>query len=555
MRIERWYWLVVFCLVSLSIHALLGLSSRAYTFHYPVLAAQNEIEVTLTPGKEKKPAPPLPTPKPEPRVHITTAPIKATPIKEDAVKVEKQDVPAVQITRKIATEHVRLKPMDESKILAPIKQATEPVGLPDTEKLQNEAPPLLGNPDAPSRYASPRIASASRALTVPKEVAGGSPSPDKTLTGKGGASGPEAPPEETLFTGGGAGGNNLPKAPAKIGGGGGSAILSVENPLAKEAIPEDKPGLEPGTGGGIGSGAGGGVGFRAGKGIGTRREGRDALATLSSKSGSGIGAGTGSNIGTNAPGGGKGTGAEQPGTGGEGTGYGRGKGIEIGSSSRGESGGLNRGIPFGDITGMLARGKPTGSGSGETRGGVFGQSPTIRGGGNSPIHIIYLLDTSGSMKDGGKIYKAKDALCKALIELRPSDTFNIMNFDRIAHPFMPDMLAATTENKLKAFQFVNNLRLNPYTNVSDAVDHALAEPTVTNIFILSDGEPNTGISKFMDLRVFIKEKNTRHVQINTLALGLGERFDGMRLLKSIAEDNDGQYGYVNLLNDTAQPGR
>lgn len=555
MRTERWYFLVIFCLVSLSIHALLELSSRGYGFHYPVLAAQNEIEVTLTPGTLDKPAPPVVNPKAEARVPIKPARITQQTVKEDAVPDETKEIPVKQVTRNTTTDRVRLKPIEENKVIAPITKSKNTIGLPDEAILEHEAPPLLGTPNAPRRSAAPRIASNSPALTLPKESVGGSPAPDPNLTGKGGAAGPEAPPEGTIFTGGGAGGNNLPKAPAKIGGGGGSAILSVENPLAKEAIPEDKPGLGPGTGGGAGTGAGGGAGFRTGKGIGTRREGRDALATLNSKAGNGIGAGTGSNIGTNTPGGGKGTGAEQPGTGGEGTGYGRGKGIEIGASPRGETGGLNRGIPFGDITGMLANGKPTGSGNGASRGAVFGQAPTIRGGNNAAIHIIYLLDTSGSMKDGGKIVKAKDALCKALIELRPSDTFNIMNFDRIAHPFMSEMIAATTENKLKAFQFVNNLHLNPYTNVSDAVDHALAEPTVTNIFLLSDGEPNTGISKFMDLRVFIKEKNTRHVQINTLALGLGERFDGMRLLKSIAEDNDGQYGYVNLLNDTAQPGK
>ena len=555
MRFERWYWLVAFCVVSLTIHALLGLSSRAYGFHYPLLPQQNQIEVTLTPGQENKPVPPKSTPQPQPHVVTTPAALNERHVQADEVKEVNPVTHTVRATQKIASNHVRLQPVDENKTLAPIKPAVDPVGLPDREKLENEAPPLLGAPNVPNQSQAHRIASTPRALTVPKETAGGSLAPDKTLTGKGGAAGPEAPPEETVFTGGGAGGNNLPKAPAKIGGGGGNSILSVENPLAKEAVPEDKPGLGPGTGGGAGTGAGGGAGFRAGKGIGTHREGRDALASLSTKSGNGIGAGKGSNIGTNAPGGGKDTGAEQPGTGGEGTGYGRGKGIEVGSASPGETGGLTRGIPFGDIIGMLGRGKPTGSGGGEARGGVFGQAPTIRGGSSAAIHIIYLLDTSGSMKDGDKIFKAKDALCRALVELRPTDTFNIMNFDRIAYPFAENMLPATTENKLKAFAFVNNLRLKPYTNVSDAVDRALAEPTVTNIFLLSDGEPNTGIARFMDLRVFIKEKNTRHVQINTLALGLGERFPGMRLLKSIAEDNDGQYSYVNLLNDTSQPGR
>ncbi len=97
---------------------------------------------------------------------------------------------------------------------------------------------------------------------------------------------------------------------------------------------------------------------------------------------------------------------------------------------------------------MLGKGKPEGGGSGGPgRGGVFGQAPTIRGGGGGNIHIIYLLDTSGSMKEFGKIFKAQDALKRALAELRPTDTFNVMNFDNSVHVFSPDMLSATLDNK------------------------------------------------------------------------------------------------------------
>src|SRR6185369_8049324 len=103
---------------------------------------------------------------------------------------------------------------------------------------------------------------------------GGSPAPGLVLGGKGGAPGPISPPEDIVFNGGGAGGVNLPKAPPRIGGGGGKSILSVENPLAKELIPEEKPGVGPGLGGNQGQGAGGGVGVGRELGIGTRLDGK-----------------------------------------------------------------------------------------------------------------------------------------------------------------------------------------------------------------------------------------------------------------------------------------
>lgn len=571
MRYERWYWLLAFVVVSLFAHALVGYSTKGIGGDTAAVAPPHQMEVTLEPGPAEKPqppqpkaapvvkveaAPPAPVTEPEPP---TPAPVTPVPARE-TVRAPRSNRP-MQIARNRDVQHVRLDAPQDEQTLAPIKRATmsAPKGNTaeeDAAKLNSETPPPLGLPDAPKNTPAPRIAFTPKALSVPN-VGGGSFAPDKTLTGKNGAAGPEAPPEDTLYTGGGAGGQNLPKAPAKIGGGGGNSILSVDNPLAKEAVPEDKPGLGPGTGGGAGTGAGGGAGFRTGRGIGTRRDGRDALATLNSKPGNGIGAGEGSNIGTRAPGGGKGTGAEMPGTGGEGTGYGRGKGVDIGNgTAHGDEGGLARGIPFGDIKGIFANGKPDGGGgSGNGRGGVFGQAPTVRGGGNAPIHMIYLLDTSGSMRDGDKIFKAQRALIVAIQELRATDTFNIMNFDNQAHPFSPVMLPATHANVNQAINFVENLRLHNYTNMSDAIDHALAEETVTHIFLLSDGEPNIGIEDFMKLRAFTREHNTRHVQINTLALGLGEKFKGMRLLKALADDNDGQYSYINLERDTPQAGQ
>lgn len=168
-------------------------------------------------------------------------------------------------------------------------------------------------------------------------------------------------------------------------------------------------------------------------------------------------------------------------------------------------------------------------------------------------HIVYLLDTSGSMRDEDKITKAKDALKKALLELRPTDTFDVINFDSSAHPFSPDMQPAIPENIKKATEFINTLKLAPYTNLSAGLEAALKQATVTHIFILSDGEPHGGIEDFTKLREFIKAHNIQKAHIHTVALGLGERFLGMRLLHSIVDDNDGQYSYINLLKSTTSP--
>src|SRR2546421_6480091 len=75
-RIERWYWLGVFCLISLGLHVGLALRSPAF-YHSPRLEKPTEIEVSLEapapevikPAAEIKPIPP--PPKPAPKLGIT----------------------------------------------------------------------------------------------------------------------------------------------------------------------------------------------------------------------------------------------------------------------------------------------------------------------------------------------------------------------------------------------------------------------------------------------------------------------------------------------------
>ncbi len=164
------------------------------------------------------------------------------------------------------------------------------------------------------------------------------------------------------------------------------------------------------------------------------------------------------------------------------------------------------------------------------------------------------MDISGSMRDGSKILKAKEVLKKALSELRPSDTFNIVGFTRQTITFQDDAVAATPDNINYARDYVDGMKIGSGTNISGALDIALKMSGITHIYIMSDGEPNGGIEDFGKLRKFVREKNTRNIRIAAFALGLGEKFPGMKLLKAIAEDNGGAYDYINMSKFPKPPG-
>jgi hypothetical protein len=550
MRIDRWYWLLGFIIVSASLHGIVVNYSRTLGEAIPP-PPPTEMEVTLAPPEaplpeEKKTEPEKPKPEP-----------KKPPAKKEGDTEKKLPKPVMKVAKNPDPSPAIKEPKIEPKKNEPTKPNADPGGI---ERLANETPVIAGLPSGVKNAGEPKI---ERKRLDANPGGGGAPAPDPNMSGKGGAKGPETPPDELLYAGGGAGGVNLAKAAPKIGGGGGRSILAVENPLAKDAIPEERPGIGAGLGGGQGLGAGGGVGFSKNKGIGTRLDGKEALAALRTKPGNGIGASQGSGIGITPPGGGKGTGSELPGTGGTGLGYGRGSGIGIGRGKGvgvGDGGGtrygLNRGIPFGDVVGIL-NGDPNGGGGkgggpgGPGRGNVFGTRPGETGGGS--VHIVYVIDTSGSMREGNKIGKAKEALKKALSELKPKDTFNIINFDFAAHPLADRMVPAIADNIDIAMQFVDELRLRNWTNLSAGLEVAFKMETATHIFVLSDGEPHGGIEDPTELRKWALENNTKKAQIITLALGLGEQFPGIPLLKGLAEDHHGKFSYVNLAKVPENP--
>lgn len=548
MRQDRWNWLVLFIGISVLIHGGAIYKSRALP--KPGAAVpQPEIEVALQPLPDVTPAPP-PAAAPKQEDHKAPPPLSKT-----------NDAPITRIKTAVLRPAAVAVPQEvERAIKQPEKPvehtaATQPEASPGgLEKIKDERPMAAGLPSAQRNNSAPKL---DRALHTADTGGGGAPAPSPISGGKGGASTPETPPDDLVYNGGGAGGATLPHTAPRLGGGGGRSILGVEDPLAKDAVPEDKPGIGPGPGGGQGLGAGSGVGAARGAGIGTRPGAGNTLSSLRSKPGTGIGAGTGNKIGTNAPGGGHGTGAELPGTGGTGAGYGRGKGIGIGEGSgvgvgNGAGGGFGttRGVPFGDVAGLLGgrgRGGGTGGGPGGTgRGSVFGTRPGV---GKGVLNVVYVLDCSGSMREGNKLGKAKEALKRALSELKPTDTFNVLSFNWRVVPLSPGlMLPATREIIDAAMLWIDNLRTGNHTNISGAMGNALGLSPVNCVYLMSDGEPE-GPETLHDpneIRAYVKQCNTQNAKIMTLALCLGEKYPGEEVMRGLAEDTGGEYNYIDL---------
>ncbi len=402
-----------------------------------------------------------------------------------------------------------------------------------------------------------RAVTGARTASIPRETptneTGGSPAPNATLTGSGGVKAPEKPIEDVVFSGGGRGGKSLPVDEATQGGGKGNES-PASAPLAEKVLTSDNPDAPtiaaaptvvaqtPARIAPTVKGAGNreetqGVGFKDTTGIGTTdKPDAPRMATIKrprDADGAGIGALAARDAvrtGTDNPGGGKGDGSRLPGTGGvAGQGYGRGSG----NGSEGGAGGDN--------------GQSGGGGGAGGRGSVFGVTAPTVASGRASLRVVYLLDVSLSMFEKNRFRKAKEALKEALHELEPGDSFNVIGFCGTTRNLDFALRPATGSNVLQAMVFIDSLYLDTGTNIGGAIKSALANPDVNRIYLLSDGDPTSGITDHRELREAVREWNAgRNAQIIAISLGSGRRYTGSPLLRNLAEDSNGAFEYINM---------
>ncbi len=109
--------------------------------------------------------------------------------------------------------------------------------------------------------------------------------------------------------------------------------------------------------------------------------------------------------------------------------------------------------------------------------------------------LTLVVDVSGSMS-GEKMDQAKQALRQALSSLRSTDRFRLIAFGNAVRQFREGFTPATAGGLAEARAFVDGLAANGGTNLSGAVEAALAERPATErlslILLLTDGIPTVG---------------------------------------------------------------
>lgn len=113
--------------------------------------------------------------------------------------------------------------------------------------------------------------------------------------------------------------------------------------------------------------------------------------------------------------------------------------------------------------------------------------------------IVFVLDTSGSMAEKGKLEQARRALRFCLANLNAADRFEVVRFSTEAEPLFEKLVDATPVNRKRAEEFVDGFKPVGGTAIEDALTRAL-DPAAEQgkpdrpyvVVFLTDGKPTVG---------------------------------------------------------------
>ncbi len=141
-----------------------------------------------------------------------------------------------------------------------------------------------------------------------------------------------------------------------------------------------------------------------------------------------------------------------------------------------------------------------------------------------PRDVVLVLDTSGSMRENGKLDQAKKALNYCLNSLDKNDRFALINFATTVNRYKDGLVEADADRVGQARKWVDNLEATGGTAIYDALESALAlrpadEGRTFLIVFFTDGEPTIGETNPDNILKNTFAKNSANTRIFTFGVG------------------------------------
>ncbi len=168
-----------------------------------------------------------------------------------------------------------------------------------------------------------------------------------------------------------------------------------------------------------------------------------------------------------------------------------------------------------------------------------------------PVHLTFLVDVSGSMRDPDKLPMAQEALRILVVNLEKSDTIAISTYAGHTAEILPP---TTVKNRTKIMKAIDNLMAGGGTGMSSGVESAYKSAMknfqknhVNRVIILSDGDANIGPKSHNEILSRIKHFADEGVSLSTIGLGMGNYKDTM--MEQLANKGNGNYYYIDTARE------
>jgi Ca-activated chloride channel homolog len=164
--------------------------------------------------------------------------------------------------------------------------------------------------------------------------------------------------------------------------------------------------------------------------------------------------------------------------------------------------------------------------------------------------IVFVLDTSGSMAEEGKMEKARAALLFGVRSLRAEDRFNVINFAGEEHLMSAELVQADASGKARGEEFIKGLRPVGGTNIDGALLAALKlfenneRPRL--VVFVTDGLPTVGETNVDHIVADARRERVAGTRLFTFGVGYDVN---TALLDKLAADNGGVAEYVEPKED------
>ncbi len=165
--------------------------------------------------------------------------------------------------------------------------------------------------------------------------------------------------------------------------------------------------------------------------------------------------------------------------------------------------------------------------------------------------IVFVLDTSGSMAEAGKMEKARSALLFGIKSLRPDDRFNVISFAGEEHLMESGLINADASGLARGEKFAKSLRATGGTNINDSLHAALNQFERSDrpqmIVFMTDGLPTVGETNVERIIENVrKDRRANNVRLFTFGVGYDVNTS---LLDKLAAENNGTADYVEPKED------